>query len=286
MRFHERPRTIQRDHALQPFDRCVIQDFSYWNETIDAWHPYGLPADVNLTNSEAFFGLDPSTPGRLPDDLDAQLAANADAHRTWPLQIGCGSMFGKLRNWMGLMGVSYIQYDDPELFAEMIATTGDCIVATLEAVLGRAKAAGVTFDYGSMWEDMSYAQGPLLGLPAFETHCVPQYKRISNLLASYGTDIIMLDSDGDSRPLIPGWLESGVNVAFPLEAGGFIPFCDHRVPPDVSLDHYLHYVRRAKQVWGKGAADLLPTGEIDTSAPMYGKPYDFRAFLADSPASH
>ncbi len=155
------------------------------------------------------------------------------------------------------------------------------------------------------------------------------------MLASYGTDIIMLDSDGDSRPLIPGWLESGVNVAFPLEvgtwnndpiaarkqfgkelriagafskrilaagkeaidaeidrlaplveAGGFIPFCDHRVPPDVSLDDYLHYVRRAKEVWGKGAADLLPTGEIDTSAPMVGKPYDFRAFLADSPASH
>ena len=389
----------------RPVDRCIIQDFSYWDETVMAWHHYGLPADVNRDNAEAFFGLDPmwqgvsanvmlcpgfeskvleddgkfqiiqggdgtltrkqkvlgsipehldhtlkdrasweehyrgrldpAHPDRLPADLDAQLAANADAVRTWPLRTTCGSVFGQLRNWMGLMGVSYIQYDDPELFAEMIRTIGDCIVGTLEQLLARAKAAGVTFDYGAMWEDMSFAQGPLLGVPAFEAHCVPQYKRITDLLAAHGTDLTMLDSDGDTRPLIAGWLAGGVNIAFPMEvgtwgndsvaarrrfgrelriaggfgkrvlaagkqaidaeidrltplveAGGFIPFCDHRVPPDVSFDDYLHYVDRAKQVWGKGADDLRPTGRADTSAPRYGKPYDFNVVLDDAPAAH
>jgi len=377
----------------QPFDRCIIQDFSYWGETVMAWHHYGLPRDVDLSNSEAFFGfdpmwggvganvdlcpgfarevveddgkfqvvregdgtvirvqkllgsipqhlahtltdrasweqhykprLDPEHPGRLPADLDERLAANADAVRAWPLSTGCGSVFGKLRNWMGLEGVSYIQYDDPDLFAEMIATIGDCIVGTLEKLLARARSAGVTFDYGAMWEDMSFAQGPLLGVPAFEAHCVPQYQRISERLKSCGTDLIMLDSDGDVRPLIPGWLKGGVNIAFPMEvgtwhndpvaarkrcgkelriaggfgkrvlaagkdaiaaeidrlmplveAGGFIPFCDHRVPPDVSFEDYLFYVDRAKEVWGKGAPDLRPTGRPDTSAPRYGQPYD------------
>ena len=32
-----------------------------------------------------------------------------------------------------------------------------------------------------------------------------------------GEGAIMLDSDGDSRPLLPGWLAGGVNIAFPLE---------------------------------------------------------------------
>jgi len=398
----------QRFNAImhyQPFDRCcVIQDFSYWDETLEAWRYYGLPEEVERTGTEAFFGfdpmwggvsanvmlcprfepqvisddgvhqvvrqedgvvvrrrkklgsipqhldhtlkdraswerhfkwrLDPDNPDRLPADLDERLAAVADAKRTFPLQTSAGSMFGKLRNWMGLEGVSYIQYDDPELFAEMIRTIGDCIVGTLEKVLARAKQASVTFDYASMWEDMSYSHGPLLGVPAFEAHCVPQYRRISELLKAHGTDIIVLDSDGDVRLLLPGWLDGGVNCAFPFEVGtwgsdplearkrfgkqlriaggfskrilargkdaiaaeidrlaplveqgGFIPFCDHRVPPDVSLENYLFYVERAKQVWGKGLPNLRPTGRPDTAAPCYGKPYDHRVILggADSP---
>jgi len=389
----------------RPFDRSIIQDFQYWNETLDVWHAYGLPKDVGWDQTQEFFGfdplwdgvsavvdlcptfeqkvleeserykilqqadgttvrwmkvgasipeeldhtltdraswdehfkwrLDPAHPDRLPADLDERLAAVADAKRTFPLKVHCGSVFGKLRNWMGLMAVSYIQYDDPALFAEMIATIGDCIVGTLGQVLKRARAAGVTFDYGSMWEDMSFAQGPLLGLPAFEAHCVPQYKRISALLREYGTDLIILDSDGDSRPLIPGWLAGGVNIAFPLEVGkwncdpiacrrqfgkdlriaggfnkrtlakgpdaiaaeidrlaglveegGFIPFCDHRVPPDVSFDNYLFYINRVKAVWGKGAADLRPTGQADPSAPLYGQPYDHRRVIGDAPPTH
>ena len=64
-----------------------------------------------------------------------------------------------------------------------------------------------------------------------------------------------------------------------VEEGGFICFCDHRVPPDVSFENYLFYVQRAKEVWGRAAPDLRPTGSLDTSAPRYGKPYDYRVVL-------
>ena len=36
-------------------------------------------------------------------------------------------------------------------------------------------------------------------------------------------------------------------VAPLLGEGGFIPWCDHHVPPDVSLENYLYYVRRMKE---------------------------------------
>ena len=391
----------------RPVDRCMIQDFQYWNETVDVWKAYGLPPGSVHDGifCEEFFGfdpfwkmihgavtlcpafehkvleeterfrvvqqgdgttvryikvgasipeeldhtlkdrasweqhfkwrLDPARPERLPADLDQRLAAAADAQRTWPLGTGAGSMFGELRNWMGILGVSYIQADDPALFDEMIATIGDCIVGSMRRVLDRARAAGVTFDYGAMWEDMSFAQGPLLGVPAFERLLVPQYKRITGPLREYGTDITLLDSDGDARLLYPGWLRGGVNCAFPMEvgtwgnepvscrktfgpemrimggfskrilaagpdaiarevdrlaplaeAGGFIPFCDHRVPPDVSLENYIYYVQRARAVWGKGLPNLRPMGAVNTKAPLYGQPYDFRKVIGDAPPSH
>jgi hypothetical protein len=48
-----------------------------------------------------------------------------------------------------------------------------------------------------------------------------------------------------------------------VEEGGFIPFCDHLVPPDVPLYNYIHYVNEAKRVWGRGADSLRPTTEPD-----------------------
>jgi len=33
-----------------------------------------------------------------------------------------------------------------------------------------------------------------------------------------------------------------------LEEGGYVPWCDHHVPPDVSLEHYQYYVRRMQEV--------------------------------------
>ena len=47
-----------------------------------------------------------------------------------------------------------------------------------------------------------------------------------------------------------------------VEEGGFIPMPDHRVPPDVPFKNYLFYLERAKQVWGKGLANVKPTGQV------------------------
>ena len=54
-----------------------------------------------------------------------------------------------------------------------------------------------------------------------------------------------------------------------VEEGGFIPFCDHLVPPDVPLSHYIHYVKEAKRVWGRGADSLRPTTEPDWATARF-----------------
>jgi hypothetical protein len=36
-----------------------------------------------------------------------------------------------------------------------------------------------------------------------------------------------------------------------VEEGGYIACCDHSVPPDVSLDNYLYYLRLVRREWGR-----------------------------------
>lgn len=69
----------------------------------------------------------------------------------------------------------------------------------------------------------------------------------------YGKDLLVMG--GFDKHILakgPGPIDAEIRRLLPLvEQGGFIPFCDHRVPPDVSLANYRHYVAKAKQIWCK-----------------------------------
>jgi uroporphyrinogen decarboxylase len=97
----------------------------------------------------------------------------------------------------------------------MVETCADCIIETIRPTL----EAGIEFEYASMWEDMCYRAGPLLSPKVFRDVLVPQYRRITGLLAKHGCDIVVLDCDGDIALLAPLWLGAGVNTMFPIEVG-------------------------------------------------------------------
>jgi uroporphyrinogen decarboxylase len=260
----------------------------------DSWEKYFKPR------------LDPDHPDRYPQDWEERVKVWTDPNRPYVAALSAGSLYGWLRNWMGMENLSYLVYDDPKLFEEMVITIADCVIGTLTRVL----KTGGQFDGCSMWEDMAYNAGPLLSPVHFKKYLVPQYRRIADLLHSYGVDVIWLDCDGNIEKLVPFWLDAGINCMFPLEVGiwgadpvryrreygkdlllmggfdkhilaqskeaiareidrltplveegGYIGFCDHRVPPDVPLDNYLFYLETVREAWGKGI-NLKPMGKI------------------------
>ena len=50
-----------------------------------------------------------------------------------------------------------------------------------------------------------------------------------------------------------------------IEEGGFVAFCDHRVPPDVPYENYVFFVKMAREVWGNNS-DLKPQGRLNEPA--------------------
>ncbi len=132
-----------------------------------------------------------------------------------PRGCSCGSLYGNIRNIMGVEGTCYMQADDPELFDEIVDTVADLCFRCLQGVL----EAGARFDYGHFWEDICFKNGPLVSPAYFAEKVGPHYKRITDLLTKHGIDIVSLDCDGLIDALVPTWIENGVNTMFPIEVG-------------------------------------------------------------------
>ncbi len=146
---------------------------------------------------------------------DGGLEALQTRERDYPYGIYCGSLYGDIRNWLGLIGSTYLLKDDEALMDEIIETVGDLCYQGVEAVL----EVYDDFDFGHFWEDICYKSGPLIHPRVFEEKVGPQYKRITDLLGEHGIDLVSLDCDGLIDALVPIWLENGVNVMFPIEVG-------------------------------------------------------------------
>ena len=154
------------------------------------------------------------TPERI--NLDYFKHFNETRPQDVPVGLRIGSVLGEIRDITTVAGMSYLLYDeDEELFAEIVDTYAEMQYQCVEAIL----ATGAKFDFGHMWEDICFKNGPLVSPAIFDELCAKHYKKRTDLCRRYGIDIISLDCDGVTEALIPTWIENGVNVMFPIEVG-------------------------------------------------------------------
>jgi uroporphyrinogen decarboxylase len=136
-------------------------------------------------------------------------------NRELPVGLHCGSLMGRIRDLLGVEHLSYLYADDEDLYKEIIDTIGNLSYQVVKTIL----ETGAKFDYAHYWEDICFKNGPLVAPSVFDELVGPHYKRNSELLNSYGIDIISVDCDGLIDSLIPTWVENGVNTMFPIEVG-------------------------------------------------------------------
>jgi len=143
--------------------------------------------------------------------------------RTRPLGLFAGSLIGFIRDFVGVENLSYLTIDDPELLEEMVNHVADLSYNTVKSILEN----GAKFEYLHFWEDICFKNGPLIHPTFFRDVVGPHYKRITDLAASYGVDIVSVDCDGMIDHLLPVWLENGVNTIFPSRWVPGMPVSHH-----------------------------------------------------------
>lgn len=165
-----------------------------------SWNQHYLP---RLTYSEDRFSQ---------DEMNYLLSQQEKGN---PIGLHCGSLCGRIRDYLGITGMSYMMVDDEDLLAEMFQQLGELCVASVR----RSLKTGIQFDYGHFWEDMCYKNGPLISPDFFEEHTAPYYRQIADLLSEHHVSVVSVDCDGLIDRLIPVWLKNGVNTMFPIEVG-------------------------------------------------------------------
>jgi hypothetical protein len=159
---------------------------------------------------------------RYPRDWEAIKAAALASDLPLTLMNPLAGTFGyysMLRNWIGTESLSYLWYDDPRLIHECLDFLTDFALRVLDRALRE-----IRFDWVVIHEDMAGKGGPLIGPNLFRQFLLPHYRRYVDFLKRGGVGLVIVDTDGDHRPLTPLFLAAGVDGFNPMErAAGMDP---------------------------------------------------------------
>jgi hypothetical protein len=155
--------------------------------------------------------LRPGLEGRLPAGWAAWVEDQKS--RTYPLAVGLRQgLYWAARNLLGDERVLFTFHDDPELIRDIMNYLTDFWIAIYDPILGEVGA-----DCAMFWEDVSFKNGPLISPAMMREFMLPCYRRFTSFLSDHGIRIVLVDSDGDCRLIIPVLMEGGVTGLMPFE---------------------------------------------------------------------
>ena len=100
----------------------------------------------------------------------------------------------------------------PELIHDILTTVSDSVCRIVEQVKEK-----IIIDYLFVHEDMAGKSGPLVGPNQINDIIGPYYAACWEAVKAAGGVVFLQDSDGDMRPDIQAFLDSGLNAMEPFE---------------------------------------------------------------------
>ena len=228
----------------------VVEWAGWWDQTIFKWWEQGLPKDLEVVNGiNEYFGQDklhqfwfpirddecpvPASHGapimenekdyrelkkhlysnRLLENIALNIRSFFDAHKDegYAYWFSLEGFFWFPRTLFGIENHLYAFYDYPELMLEINHDLCEYHKKVLDVVYSVFTPHFMTFA-----EDMSYNLGPMCSKKQYDKFILPYYKELTPIIKSHGTKAL-IDTDGFVEPLIPWFLEGGIEGILPLE---------------------------------------------------------------------
>ena len=232
-------------------DRLPVVEWCgiWWDKTITEWVEQGMPEGMDTQELYAYFGLDrhdglwlntrsadcprPAYHGagiiknradydRLHDKIFCRDKINMALQKIrdekpmhdrgeTPYGITVDGYFWFPRELLGIENHLFSFYDQPELLHRINQDLVDFSLDFIHEALKLIKPEMLCFA-----EDVSYNHGPMLSKEMFETFMKPYYLQVVPVMKECGAKV-MVDSDGYIEPMIPWYVDVGVEGMYPLE---------------------------------------------------------------------
>ncbi|MBN2558086.1 MAG: hypothetical protein JXB33_04955, partial [Clostridia bacterium] len=158
--------------------------------------------------------LVPDIPSRYPADWLEKVDGWNNRSHVLVMSKNCGTkgFFWRAREWMGTENLCYAWYDMPELMHGMMEFIADFTIELSKPILEK-----ISPDYIFINEDMAMKNGPLLSPGQYKEFIFPHMRRMVDFFKSKGVRYAVVDTDGNSEPLLPLLMDAGVDAIWPME---------------------------------------------------------------------
>jgi len=159
--------------------------------------------------------LDPYDPKRYPKDWEKDTYIEAfEGYENGGTVLYLSGFYGFAAQLMGIPACISMFYKDPELIEDMAEHWE---FFTIEAIKDAVETLKHRIDMVFWWEDMAERHGPCISPKLYREFLLPHYRKAASFLRKNKIDRILMDSDGNIKPLLDLIIKAGITGLWPLE---------------------------------------------------------------------
>ena len=159
--------------------------------------------------------LDPYDRRRYPKDWDKDTYIETyKDYQNGGTILYVSGFYGFGAQLMGIPTFVSMFYKDPELIVDMLKHWE---FFTIETVRDAVETLKGNLDIVFWWEDMAEKHGPCISPRLYEKFLLPHYKKVTSFFRENGIDRVLMDSDGNIKPLLNLLVKAGITGLWPLE---------------------------------------------------------------------
>jgi len=176
---------------------------------------YAFPVTDRKSWNQYKERLNPEDPRRYPKDWEKDGYSEVlDQYQDGPTALAVGGFYGFGAELMGIPNFNLAFYRAPELITDMLSHWE---YFTIESTREAVETLKDRIDMIFWWEDMAERHGPNISPRLYREFLLPHYKRVTGFFNKNKIRRIMMDSDGNTKPILDLVIEAGITGHWPLE---------------------------------------------------------------------
>jgi uroporphyrinogen decarboxylase len=159
--------------------------------------------------------LNPQDPRRYPKDWDKDGYSQAiDQYEDGPTALELPGFYGFGAELMGIPSFLLAFRNDPELIEDMASYWEYHMIESSRAAV---ESLENRIDFVWWWEDLAERHGPNISPKLYKEFLLPHYKKVTGFMNKNKIHRILMDSDGNTMPILDLVIAAGITGQWPLE---------------------------------------------------------------------